>query len=134
LAAAPGAGTILVVEDENAVRGLVARVLTRAGYRVLEACDGEEGLRVATGHESTIDLVLTDVVMPRMSGREMAGRLKDLYPSVPVLFMSGYTDDALVHHGVRTSEAHFLQKPVEPEMLLAKLAMLLSPANSPLGC
>jgi CheY-like chemotaxis protein len=128
--AAGAAGTILVVEDEDGVRELVTRILSKAGYAVLKACDGEDGLRVAAEHRGAIDLVLTDVVMPRMSGRELVEQLKKFRPSVPVLFMSGYTDDALVHHGVRSSEAHFLQKPVEPRALLNTIAILLDQAGT----
>lgn len=117
--------TILVVEDEGAVRQITERVLRRGGYNVLAASSGDEALRIAQQHSTRIDLVLTDVVMPRMSGRELAQRLAVLRPDIPVLYMSGYTDDAVVRHGIRHAEVHFLSKPFESSMLLAKVSALL---------
>ncbi|HET8654022.1 MAG TPA: PAS domain S-box protein [Longimicrobiaceae bacterium] len=121
-----GAGqTILLVEDEEAVRSLVRRLLLRGGYTVLSAGDGEDALRVCADFDGHIDLVLTDVVMPRMSGRELAEKLAELRPASPILFMSGYTDDDLLHHGVREAGFEFLQKPIDSEELLARIAAML---------
>ena len=112
-----GTETILLVEDELAVRRLARRALELSGYRILEASHGGEALRVCEQHPSSIDLLLTDVVMPRMSGAELADRLKPMRPDMRVLFMSGYTEDALGNHGVLSPETDFLYKPFTPDSL-----------------
>jgi hypothetical protein len=112
-----GHETVLLVEDDERVRTLARTVLARKGYIVIEASSGEEALRVAADHAGTLNLLLTDVVMPGMSGRLLAQRFAELYADVPVLYMSGYTDDAIVHHGVMTSGVSFLQKPFTPATL-----------------
>jgi PAS domain S-box-containing protein len=112
-----GTETILLVEDEHAVRRLARRALELGGYRILEASHGGEALRVCEQHPSSIDLLLTDVVMPQMSGAELAERLKPLRPDMRVLFMSGYTEDALGNHGVLAPETSFLYKPFTPDSL-----------------
>src|SRR5262249_7175098 len=94
-----GTETVLVVEDEPAVRDLAARVLRTLGYTVLEATNGEEALHVARAYAGVIQLLLADVVMPQMGGKVLAARLAEVYSGVKVLFMSGYTDNAIVHHG-----------------------------------
>jgi PAS domain S-box-containing protein len=112
-----GHETVLLVEDDERVRTLARTVLTRKGYIVIEASDGEEALRIAAQHAGDLDLLLTDVVMPGMSGRLLAQQFSELYAEVPVLYMSGYTDDAIVHHGVLISGVSFLQKPFTPATL-----------------
>jgi CheY-like chemotaxis protein len=96
-----GAETVLVVEDEDAVRKLVTRMLVAAGYIVVSAANGDEALALGARYERRIDLLLTDVVMPQMSGRRLAERFGELRPGLSVLYMSGYTDHALENHGVR---------------------------------
>jgi len=106
--------TVLLVEDDHRVRKLARELLTRNGYDVIEGADAEDAIRVAAAHPNPIDLLLTDVVMPGMSGRLLAQRLAEHHPHLKVLFMSGYTDDAIVHHGVLTPDIAFLQKPFTP--------------------
>jgi CheY-like chemotaxis protein len=118
--------TILVVEDEDAVRRVTSRVLTKRGYNVLEASSGEDAVRVAHDFKGTISLLLTDVVMPKMSGRELAGRLSEERPDMKVLYVSGYTDDAIVRHGILEPGVIFLQKPFSPDTLARKVAETLS--------
>jgi PAS domain S-box-containing protein len=113
-ALARGTETILLVEDETALRALTTRVLTSAGYTVLDAADGAEALRVLEQYAGPVHLTLTDVVMPGMSGRELAERLQQLRPETKVLYMSGYTDDAILRHGVLDDPAHFIGKPYTP--------------------
>ena len=123
----PGKGneTILLVEDEPALRAMVRSVLESKGYQVLEARHGEDALMVAELHRGTIDLLLTDVVMPGMSGRELAEHLVNARRETKVLYMSGYTDDAIVHHGVLGSDMAFLQKPFSPESVARKVRQVL---------
>jgi CheY-like chemotaxis protein len=106
-----GNGTILLVEDEKALRALQKRILTGAGYKVLEASDGVEALRMAVGEVGEIDLVVTDVEMPTLGGRGMVNELSELSPGIRVLFMSGYTDNEILRRGIGTAETQFLQKP-----------------------
>jgi PAS domain S-box-containing protein len=120
-----GSETILLVEDEDAVRSLTRYILQMQGYAVLEAKDGEEALRVAEQHRGGFHLLMTDVVMPRMGGRRLAERLAQTQPGVKVLFLSGYTDDAVVRHGVLEAEVAFLQKPFTPSALTQKVRDVL---------
>ena len=121
-----GNETILLVEDEPLVRDLAHRFLSEHGYTILEAADGEEALRAAQEHAGKrIHLLLTDVVMPQMGGKELADRLRRLRPSIKVLYTSGYTDEAIVHHGVLDPGTHFLQKPFSPKTLLHKVREVL---------
>ncbi|QEL17643.1 PAS domain S-box protein [Limnoglobus roseus] len=122
---ARGTGTILVVEDEAAVRALTRHILQAAGYSVLEAADGEGAVRVAAGHPGTIDVLVTDVVMPGAGGREVADRLRGLRPGLKVLYLSGYTSDAVIRHGIETHKVNFLQKPFSPAALAAKVRDVL---------
>jgi CheY-like chemotaxis protein len=123
---AGGDETILLVEDEPLVRGLAARVLRKQGYHLLEASNGSEALRIAekrVGEE--IHLILTDVVMPRMIGRELAERLHSLFPKMKVLYMSGYTNSAIVHHGILEEGMNYIQKPFTLEALARKVREVL---------
>jgi CheY-like chemotaxis protein len=118
--------TILLVDDTAVVRRLAQEVLSRAGYQVLDADSADEALRVASGHADAIDLLLTDVIMPGPTGVELAERLQAIRGNVPVLFMSGYADTAVVRNGLLAHEAAFLQKPFTPAALLDKVRQVLN--------
>ncbi|MEO8139252.1 MAG: PAS domain S-box protein [Gemmatimonadota bacterium] len=121
-----GSETLLVVEDEPSVRHLAVAILEGQGYRVLSASNGQEGLRVAREHEAdAIRLVITDVIMPQMGGKVMAEWLKTTYPDLKVLFTSGYTDDAIEHHGVLEPGVAFLPKPYTPATLARQVREML---------
>ncbi|HBI46222.1 MAG TPA: hybrid sensor histidine kinase/response regulator, partial [Planctomycetales bacterium] len=124
-----GHETVLLAEDEDGVRGLVRHVLEGCGYLVLEAANGETALRAAQSYLGCIDLLVTDVVMPVMSGSELAQRLAPLRPGTKVLFLSGYTDDAMVRHGIREEDVNFLQKPFTPGALARKVRVVLDRGN-----
>jgi CheY-like chemotaxis protein len=116
--------TVLLVEDEDAVRALAREVLRRHGYAVLEARHGVDALRVAERHTDDIHLMITDVVMPHMSGRDLADRLSVVRPAMKVLFMSGYTDHAVMHRDLTPGTA-FLQKPFTPDVFARKVRSVL---------
>jgi signal transduction histidine kinase len=122
---AGGNETVLLVEDEPVVRELAVATLREKGYTVVEAVNGEEGLRLARQHDGKIDLVLTDVVMPVMGGKEMADALRTSHPDTKVLFTSGYTEDALGHHGVLRPGILFLPKPYLTATLARKVREVL---------
>ncbi|MEW6245132.1 MAG: ATP-binding protein [Nitrospirota bacterium] len=120
-----GTETVLVAEDEPGVRSLVRDSLRLKGYTVLEAGNGTEALALAERHSGPIHLLLTDVIMPQMNGRELSERLKARRPGLKVLFMSGYTDDAVLRHGVVTEDLPFIQKPFTPSALAGKMRNVL---------
>jgi CheY-like chemotaxis protein len=120
-----GSETILIVEDEAGLRKLARRALQQYGYMILEAENGEEALRVSEAHEGPIQLMITDVVMPMMNGRELAEKLQPLYPHMKVIYMSGYTDNTIVHHGVLEPGLNFLEKPFSPDGLARKVREVL---------
>jgi two-component system, cell cycle sensor histidine kinase and response regulator CckA len=125
--AAPGRGseTILLVEDEQAVRNVATRILTNQGYSVLAACDGEEAMAVAETAGGTIDLVLTDVVMPDIGGPELVARLMTKWPQLKAIFMSGYAEGDKVRDRMADSEVSFLQKPFSADSLVLMVREVL---------
>ena len=129
--AARGSETVLLVEDEEGVRRLLTHVLHKRGYTVLPAADAEEALRIYSERGADIHLVLTDMVMPKMSGRELAERLRRIRPEMKVVFMSGYTDDVLVRTGALGPGMSFLQKPLRPDVLAAKIREALDSPTRP---
>jgi two-component system, cell cycle sensor histidine kinase and response regulator CckA len=133
-AAAPatsrGTETILVAEDEPALRRMVCEVLSQAGYQVLEAGDGTEAARYVEEQGRKIDLLLTDVVMPLMNGHQLADRLKAALPALRVIYMSGHTDDVIAYHGVLDSKTVLIQKPFPPDVLAAKVRSVLDSGKS----
>ena len=120
-----GKETILLVEDEVAVRAITRFALQSFGYTVLEARDGQEAIRLCEEQKPAIDLLVSDVVMPEMSGRQLTERLLTMVPRLKVLYVSGYTDDAIVRHGVLEPGAAFLQKPFTPKALANKVREVL---------
>ncbi len=120
-----GSETILLVEDDPSVRVVAIRLLQRFGYNVIHACDGREALKLAENRMQDIDLLLSDVVMPSMTGAELARRLREIKPNLKVLFTSGYTDDVIVDHGVVLDGVQFIGKPFTPQSLATKLRQTL---------
>jgi two-component system, cell cycle sensor histidine kinase and response regulator CckA len=116
-----GDETILLVEDEVAVRWLARRILQKYGYTVLEAAQGAEAIELAEAHPGAIHLLVSDVVMPGIHGRQLAERIATLRPGIKTLFLSGYADGAVVRHGILASEAAFLQKPFTLTVLVRKV-------------
>jgi DNA-binding NtrC family response regulator len=125
-----GSETVLLVEDQEQVRVVAHGRLKRMGYEVVVAAGAHEALLLCDKHRGPIHLLLTDVVMPEMSGAELAKQIAPVHPDMKVLFMSGYTDDSIVRHGVLESEMAFLQKPFTPESMARKVREVL---NSPGG-
>ncbi len=126
---ARGSGTILLVEDEPALRALARDCLESHGYRVLDAADGKSALMAAERHAGSIQLLLTDVIMPGMSGRELANRLSALRPEMKVLYMSGYAGDLIAQYGVLDAATLLLEKPFSLQALLAKVHRALRPSE-----
>jgi DNA-binding NtrC family response regulator len=118
-------GALVVAEDEEDVRKLAVRILERQGYKVLEASQGLDAFLIAEKYEDLIHLLVTDVVMPKISGRELADRIAEIRPEIKVLYMSGYTDNAIVHHGVLGEGMKFIQKPFTLEGLVRKVREVL---------
>jgi hypothetical protein len=127
---AAATGTVLVVEDDDAVRGFVRSVLDAAGYTVIDSGDPEQALELFARDARTIHLLLTDVVLPGIGGRELAGRMTAARPGLRVVFMSGYTDDAIIHRGGLDPSAAFVDKPIAAAALLAKLSEVLGRPNT----
>jgi two-component system, cell cycle sensor histidine kinase and response regulator CckA len=121
-----GGETILVAEDEEAVRKLVVTVLRSKGYKVIEARDAEHALELWRQYSGKINLLLTDTIMPRMDGPDLSQKLKVTNPDIKVIYMSGYTDDAIVLRELLGSGASFLQKPFGPEALILKVSETLN--------
>ena len=120
-----GGETILLVEDDAWVRTLLRQVLSQLGYTLLEAGNGQEALRLLADYPDSIHLLLTDVVMPGISGKTLAEQVLRTRPDLKTLFMSGYTDEAIIQHGVLNSGIAFIQKPVSPMSLAVKLRSVL---------
>jgi two-component system, cell cycle sensor histidine kinase and response regulator CckA len=120
-----GLETVLLVEDEPGVRALAEVVLRKLGYTVLVAENGTAALRIWEENKGSVDVVLTDVIMPRMSGSELANRLREMNPRLRILFMSGYTDDMLSDQGILAGETQLIQKPFTAEALARKLRSVL---------
>ena len=120
-----GSETVLIIEDDDSLRKFAGTVLKQMGYNVLEAENGEDALTISKKHDGSIHLLITDVVMPKMSGRETAERMQPLYPQMKVIYMSGYTDNAIVHHGVLAPGLNFLEKPFTPDGLARKVRKAL---------
>ncbi|RLC27079.1 MAG: hypothetical protein DRH21_00225 [Deltaproteobacteria bacterium] len=116
-----GSEIVLIVEDDDGLRKFAQEVLQSYGYRVIVAENGENALRVSKDHADPIHLLLTDVVMPKMGGKELAERLQPLYPQIKVIYMSGYTDNAIVRHGILELDLNFLEKPFTPKGLALKV-------------
>ena len=124
-----GSETVLVVEDEDSLRKMICKMLTTNGYKILEAANGTQALSVLEESKEKIDLLLTDVVMPGMSGKDLADLISVQRPGIAVLYMSGYTDDEIVHQGILFPDTHFIQKPFTPEALGKKIRETLKASN-----
>ncbi|TLY36668.1 MAG: response regulator [Nitrospirae bacterium] len=122
---------ILLVDDDEIVRKFVLHVLQASGYAVIEASNGPEALRIANEHTGPINLLLTDIKMPKMNGRELAERLMPLRPGVKVLYISGHTDSATVNEMALQRGANFLQKPFTPDRLTTKVRKVLDSPVTP---
>ena len=126
-----GSETILLVEDQDEVRRVAQAILRRYGYHVIEARNAGEALLSCERHPRTIHLLLTDVVMPQLSGRELAERLNTIRPEMRVLYMSGYTENVIVHHGILDSGIAYLQKPIVPDLLVRRVREVLDRPKKP---
>jgi CheY-like chemotaxis protein len=126
-----GTETILIVEDEEGVRKVLVEMLSHQGYNVMVAGGGPDALALCDRHQGPLELLVTDVIMPKMSGRELADQLRRFRPDLKVLFVSGYTDTAIVHHGILEPGTLFLQKPFTPEQLSTKVREILEGPEVP---
>jgi DNA-binding NtrC family response regulator len=120
-----GTETVLLAEDAGPLRTVARQILQRHGYTVLDALDGKSALEQAAAHSGPIHLLLTDVVMPDMSGRQLAQQIRERRPEMRVLFVSGYTDDAIIRHGILEPGIAFMQKPFSPDALARKVREVL---------
>jgi two-component system, cell cycle sensor histidine kinase and response regulator CckA len=125
-----GSETVLIVEDEDMVRALASRTLREHGYTVIEARHGADALRQLAMDSTAVDLVISDVVMPEMGGRELGRRLSTLRPSLPVLYISGYTGEDVIQRGLLDAGAPFQQKPFAPEGLARKVREMLDDSRA----
>jgi CheY-like chemotaxis protein len=116
---------VLVVEDENSVRYIMARTLRECGYTVLEAAGGPQALAILQEQSAPVNLIIADVVMPEISGRELAERMLERWPDVPILFTSGYTGLFVVQRGLLDEGQEFIQKPIAPDMLAQRVREML---------
>jgi DNA-binding response OmpR family regulator len=130
-AAEPGTETILLVEDEANLRYLARQFLEKQGYRVIEAADGAVAMQIAVAHEGIIHLLLTDVIMPGMNGRELAQRVSEIRPNTKVLYMSGYTENVIGHNGTLDAGIRLLQKPFTLHELKDKVREVLDSSTFP---
>jgi two-component system, cell cycle sensor histidine kinase and response regulator CckA len=124
-----GTKTILLVDDEKEVRGLIRTILQAKGYRIFEASDGEEAIHISNLFADTIALLVTDVVLPRIDGKQVAKELNKQRPETRVLFLSGYPEDTLVRHGALQAGVNFLQKPFSVKALTSKVQSVLDLPN-----
>jgi CheY-like chemotaxis protein len=124
---------VLLVEDQDALREMIHEVLVDLGYEVLAAADGPRALELAAGREKPADLLLTDLVMPRMSGRELAEQLRNRWPRLHVLYMSGYTADVVARHGILEPGVHLLHKPFSMSELAQRVREALDAGPEPRG-
>ncbi len=124
----PGNETILLTEDDKSVREMIEIFLEPLGYRVLSAENGSKAIELSSSYEGEIDLLLTDVIMPKMNGQELANILMQSRSGLKVVFMSGYTDDVIAHHGVLDAGINFIQKPITLNKLAKKLREVLEKA------
>jgi two-component system, cell cycle sensor histidine kinase and response regulator CckA len=120
-----GSEIVLIVEDDEAIRRVAVRVLRNEGYSVLQAASAEEALEMDAHALARVDLMITDVVLPGLNGRQLADALRSTHPDMRVLFVSGYTEDAIVHHGVLDEGIAFLPKPFSPRALLSRVRTML---------
>jgi CheY-like chemotaxis protein len=127
-----GSETIMLVDDDEGVRAIARRILQRAGYAVLSAPDGVDAMRMISEAGGGVDLLLTDVVMPGLGGRDLVAHVRDTYPDLRVLFVSGYTEEGVRRHGVLDTESAFLEKPFTAERLAQKVREVLdTPRGTP---
>ena len=127
----PGTETILLVEDEANLRYLARQYLEKQGYKVIEAADGAVAMQIAVAHEAMIHLLLTDVIMPGMNGRELAQRIAEIRPNVKILYMSGYTENVIGHNGMLDAGVRLLQKPFNLRDLKTKVREVLDATPTP---
>ena len=127
----PGTETILLVEDEANLRYLARQYLEKQGYKVIEAADGAVAMQIAVAHEAVIHLLLTDVIMPGMNGRELAQRISEIRPNVKILYMSGYTENVIGHNGMLDAGVRLLQKPFNLRDLKSKVREVLDATPTP---